>query len=118
MASKVLIPTPLKQYAGNQTSLELSGATVGELLESLTQRHSALKGHLYSEQGKLRDFVAVYVNEEDIRHLQQEKTPVGEHDVVSIVPSIAGGRSGMVEAGGTTFTREEIKRYSRHLIMP
>ena len=91
MATKILIPTPLRQYTDKEDVLELEGNTVGELLQNLTQRYSALKKHLYSEDGKLRSFVNVFVNEEDIRYLQKEATKVTEKDVVSIVPSIAGG---------------------------
>jgi adenylyltransferase/sulfurtransferase len=91
MATKVLIPTPLRQYTNKADVVELSGNTVGELLEDLTERFSPLKKHLFSEDGKLRSFVNVYLNDEDIRYLQKEATKVTEKDVVSIVPSIAGG---------------------------
>jgi molybdopterin converting factor small subunit len=90
--AKVLIPTPLRQYAGNQDAVDLSGATVGELLGSLTKQYDDLRRHLYTGEGKLRSFVNIYVNDEDIRHLQKEATRVTEGDTISIVPSIAGGR--------------------------
>ena len=89
--AKILIPTPLRPYAGDQPSVVLAGGTVGELLDSLTRGHAELRRHLYTDQGKLRSFVNVYVNDEDIRHLSREATPVSDADVVSIVPSIAGG---------------------------
>lgn len=92
MSVKVLIPSPLRRYAGNLESLELEGQSVGEVLDDLTGRYSDLKKHLYSEDGKLRNFVNVYVNDEDIRDLQQQQTSVQPTDVISIVPSIAGGR--------------------------
>jgi len=89
---KVIIPTPLRQYAGKQDALELKGATVNDLLTQLTTQYAELRRHLFTDDGKLRSFVNVYVNDEDIRHLQKEQTPVKDADVVSIVPSIAGGR--------------------------
>ena len=92
MSVKVLIPSPLRRYAGILESLELEGQSVGEVLDDLTGRYSDLKKHLYSEDGKLRNFVNVYVNDEDIRDLQQQQTSVQPTDVISIVPSIAGGR--------------------------
>ena len=90
---KVIIPTPLRQYANKQDAIELRGGTVGELLAKLTTQYGDLRRHLYTDDGKLRSFVNVYLNDEDIRYLQKESTPVKESDVVSIVPSIAGGRS-------------------------
>jgi molybdopterin converting factor small subunit len=90
--AKILIPTPLRQYAGNQNAVELAGATVGDLLGSLTQQHDELRRHLFTGEGKLRSFVNIYVNNEDIRHLEKEATRVNEGDTISIVPSIAGGR--------------------------
>ncbi|MCW5978502.1 MAG: MoaD/ThiS family protein [Bryobacteraceae bacterium] len=92
--AKVLIPTPLRQYSDKLDSVELSGATVGEVLGELTGRYDELRRHLYSDEGKLRSFVNVYVNDEDIRYLQREATPLTDKDTVSIVPSIAGGAHG------------------------
>ncbi|HEY0702625.1 MAG TPA: ubiquitin-like small modifier protein 1 [Candidatus Acidoferrales bacterium] len=91
MAVKVMIPTPLRAYAGKQESVEVSAATVGAALKALTDQHADLKKHLYSDDGKLRSFVNVYVNDEDIRYAQKDQTPVKDGDTVSIVPSIAGG---------------------------
>ncbi|MEX2260767.1 MAG: MoaD/ThiS family protein [Bryobacteraceae bacterium] len=90
--AKVLIPTPLRQYAGKQDSVELNGGTVGEVLSSLTGQYAELRRHLYNDEGKLRSFVNVYLNDEDIRYLGRDATPVKEGDTISIVPSIAGGR--------------------------
>ncbi len=90
--AKILIPTPLRQYTGNQNAVDLSGSTVGELLGLLTHQYDELRRHLYTGEGKLRSFVNVYLNDEDIRHLSKEATPVSESDTISIVPSIAGGR--------------------------
>jgi adenylyltransferase/sulfurtransferase len=72
-------------------AVDVNGATVGELLEKLAHEYSPLKKHLFTEDGNLRSFVNVYINDEDIRYLQKEATKVTEKDVVSIVPSIAGG---------------------------
>ena len=89
--AKVLIPTPLRQYADKKDSVELSGATVGEVLTALTMEFGDLRKHLFTDEGKLRSFVNVYLNDEDIRYLQKENTPTKEGDSLSIVPSIAGG---------------------------
>jgi adenylyltransferase/sulfurtransferase len=113
---KILIPTPLRQYAGNRSELELDGSTVGELLDALSEQHGELRRHLYNGEGKLRSFVNVYVNDEDIRHLQKEATQVGAGDTISIVPSIAGGATAPAETA--SLSNEEILRYSRHLIIP
>src|SRR5277367_3786129 len=93
MPVKVMIPTPLRAYAGKQESVELQATTVGEALSALTAKFAELKKHLYSDDGRLRSFVNVYVNDEDIRYLQRDQTPVKEGDTISIVPSIAGGRT-------------------------
>ncbi|HET9410092.1 MAG TPA: ubiquitin-like small modifier protein 1 [Candidatus Sulfotelmatobacter sp.] len=89
--SKVHIPTPLRQYVGKQPSVEVSGTTVAEAMSALVSQHPELKRHLYTEEGKLRSFVNVYVNDEDIRYLQKEATALKDGDSISIVPSIAGG---------------------------
>jgi MoaD family protein len=91
MAVKVIIPTPLRAYAGKQESIEVAATTVSEALSALTSQFSELKKHLFSDDGRLRSFVNVYVNDEDIRYLQKEQTAVRDGDTVSIVPSIAGG---------------------------
>jgi molybdopterin/thiamine biosynthesis adenylyltransferase/rhodanese-related sulfurtransferase/molybdopterin converting factor small subunit len=115
--AKILIPTPLRQYAGKQDSVDLAGATVGEVLNSLTSQYAELRRHLYTDEGKLRSFVNVYVNDDDIRYLDKEATALKAGDTVSIVPSIAGGSAG-IAAPPVTLSKEEILRYSRHLIMP
>src|ERR1700688_4494729 len=115
--AKILIPTPLRQYAGKQDAVQLAGETVGEVLQSLTRQYADLRRHLYNDEGKLRSFVNVYVNDEDIRYLDKEATTLKDSDTVSIVPSIAGGSAG-IAAPPVTLSKEEILRYSRHLIMP
>jgi len=92
MPVKVIIPTPLRQYTGKQDTVELEAATVAEALAGLANKYQGLRKHLYNEEGKLRSFVNIYLNEEDIRYLQKDQTPLNDNDVLSIVPSIAGGR--------------------------
>src|ERR1041385_6308457 len=116
MPTKILIPTPLRPFTGKQDAVEADGATIGELLANLTSRYEGLKPHLYNDQGKLRSFVTVYLNDEDIRYLEKEKTAVKPGDTISIIPSVAGGAQGVAEEA--KLTNEEVKRYSRHLIMP
>jgi len=139
MATRILIPTPLRPYTDKKDAVDAEGATVGELLADLTRRHEGLKAHLYNDQGRLRSFVNIYVNDEDIRYLQKEQTPVSAGDTVSIIPSVAGGAptdtdtrtDASVRADADVrsvrlqpdrdlpqLTNDEIKRYSRHLIMP
>jgi len=89
--SKIHIPTPLRQYVGKQASVDVSGATVGEAMNALVAQHPDLRKHLYTDEGKLRAFVNLYLNDEDIRYLQKEATALKDSDDISIVPSIAGG---------------------------
>ena len=91
MATKILIPTPLRPYTDKKEAVEATGATIGELLTDLTTTDAGLKVHLLNEQGKLRSFVNIYINDEDIRYLQKDQTPVSASDTVSIIPSVAGG---------------------------
>ena len=88
---QIQIPSPLRQYSGKQASTHVPGKTVGEALAGLVAQHPDLKRHLYTEDGKLRAFVNVYVNDEDMRYLQKEATVLKDGDTISIVPSIAGG---------------------------
>src|SRR5437660_2294113 len=115
---KILIPTPLRPYTDKQDAVDASGATVGELLADLTRKHSGLKAHLYNEQGKLRSFVNVYVNDEDIRYLDKDATKLAGNETIAIVPSIAGGAVGVVEPQTAVLSNEEVARYSRHLMLP
>ena len=89
--AKVLIPTPLRQFADKHDSVDLTGATVAEVLASLTQKFPDLRKQLFNDEGKMRSFVNVYLNDDDIRYLQKDATPVATGDTLSIVPSIAGG---------------------------
>jgi adenylyltransferase/sulfurtransferase len=92
MAVKVLIPTPLRPHAGGKAAAEFPAKTVGEALSHLTVEFTDLKKHLFTDQGKLRSFVNVYLNGEDIRYLAQENTATKDGDTINIIPSIAGGR--------------------------
>ena len=127
MAVTVFIPTALRQFAGNHAEVSVEAGTVGEALDKVTGEHAELRRHLYGEQNILRNFVNVYVNDEDIRHAQRLDTPVKDGDTVSIIPAIAGGAAteaevgtGPANAGGElpSLSNDEIARYSRHLIMP
>jgi molybdopterin converting factor small subunit len=89
--ARILIPTPLRQFAEKNDTVELPGKTVGEALSALTARFPDLKKNLYNDEGKLRSFVNVYLNDEDIRYMNKEATAVGDSDTITIVPSIAGG---------------------------
>ena len=91
MPNTIHIPTPLRPFTDAQESVEVQGSTVGELLTDLTTRYDGLRKHLYTEEGRLRNFVNVYLNDEDIRYLEREATPVKAGDTLSIVPSVAGG---------------------------
>ena len=88
---QIQIPSPLRQYTGKQSTVSIPASTVGDALTGLVSQHPDLKRHLYNEEGKLRAFVNVYVNDEDMRYLQKEATALNDGDTISIVPSIAGG---------------------------
>jgi sulfur-carrier protein adenylyltransferase/sulfurtransferase len=120
MALTVLLPTALRHLVGNQDAVLLSGKTVAEVMNDLVNKFPELRKHLFNNEGRLRNFVNVYVNDEDVRYMQEENTPVKEGDTVSIVPSIAGGNIAAIEEtfAGIELSNDEIARYSRHLIMP
>ncbi|MGH9361905.1 MAG: molybdopterin-synthase adenylyltransferase MoeB [Thermoanaerobaculia bacterium] len=118
------IPTPLRRFTGEQGEVEVEGGTVAEALRDLVRRHPALERHLYADDGRLRSFVNVFKNDEDVRYLERERTPVAEGDALSIVPSIAGGAAAepavapRPAADLPELEPSEIRHYSRHLIMP
>ena len=86
------IPTPLRAYTGGQQTVNVPGATAGAALQQLTVAYPELQQHLYTPEGKLRSFVNIYLNDDDIRYLpQKDATPVSEDDELTIIPSIAGG---------------------------
>ena len=123
----ILIPTPLRAYTGQKATVEVDAATVKDALAKLTEAHPELKNHLFGSESKLRSFVNVYKNDDDIRDLpEKENTSLSADDELSIIPSIAGGTPAIAEealaepltAELPKLTNEEIARYSRHLILP
>jgi molybdopterin/thiamine biosynthesis adenylyltransferase/rhodanese-related sulfurtransferase/molybdopterin converting factor small subunit len=123
--TKIFIPTALKQYAEGQEEVEINAQTVDEALKDLTEQFPGLKKHLYNESGALRNFVNVYLNDEDVRYLERGGTKLGANDNLSIIPAIAGGAPpaspappALVQNGHVELGREEIQRYSRHLLVP
>jgi adenylyltransferase/sulfurtransferase len=115
---KILIPTPLRQYTAKENSVTVPGGTVGEALDALTNLYPELRKQIFNDEGKLRSFVNVYLNDEDIRYLSKAATPAAEADTISLVPSIAGGSSVAAPPAAPALSNEEILRYSRHLIIP
>lgn len=91
MPVSVRIPTPLRKLTRDQELVEAEGATVGAILKSLDTTFPGLGERIFDDQGQVRRFVNVFLNDEDIRFLSQLDTPVNEHDEISIVPAIAGG---------------------------
>ena len=123
----ILIPTPLRAFTGQKSTVEVDAANVKDALAKLTEAHPELKQHLFGAEGKLRSFVNVYVNDDDIRDLPgKDATPLSAGDELSIIPSIAGGTPAVAEealaepavADLPKLSNEEIARYSRHLILP
>jgi molybdopterin converting factor small subunit len=91
MAATVRIPSPLQRLTNNLAEVQARGSTVAELIESLEQQYPGIKDRLCDESGRLRRYVNIYVADEDIRHQQNENTPVPDGAEVSIIPAIAGG---------------------------
>ena len=91
MAQKVRIPTPLRKLTNNEEVVEVSAATIGDAISELQTRYPGIKERLVDESGSVRRFVNVYVNEEDIRFLQNQQTKLNDGDEISIIPAIAGG---------------------------
>src|SRR6266853_1838291 len=93
MAKTVRIPTPLRKLTNNEEVVEVKASTIGDAITELQSRYPGIKERLVDDQGEVRRFVNVYVNEEDIRFLQNQQTPLKEGDEISIIPAIAGGRA-------------------------
>ena len=91
MSTQVRIPTPLRKLTGDQEVVSAEGATVAEIFTSLETSYPGLGERILDEEGNVRRFVNVFVNDEDIRFLQEKATPVKDTDEISIVPAIAGG---------------------------
>ena len=115
MTVKVIIPTALRQHTENEDELRVNARTVSDALKQLTTTFPGLKRHLYADNGRLRNFINIYLNEEDIRYKEGENTPLKDGDTLMIVPAVAGGSHEESKVG---FSNGEIARYSRHLIMP
>ena len=124
---RVRIPTPLRSFADGRSEISADAATVGDAVEQLMVAHPGLRRHLCAPDGRLRSFVSVYVNDRDMRELEREATPVSDGDEVAIVPAIAGGAPSSVDranagapapSSGDAFARDELLRYSRHLLLP
>ena len=113
----ILIPTAFRAFAGGTARYDVAAGTVGEALGRLAEDHAGLRAHLFGDDGQLRQFVNIYLGEEDIRYLQGPATPLTDGDELTIVPSIAGGAAES-SAAETTLSGDEILRYSRHLIIP
>ena len=129
MPVKIVVPTPMQRYTMNKEEVEVGGATVDHALQHLAENYPDIRKHLFNDDGTLRAFVNVYVNDEDSRYLQAGATPVKDGDTLTIVPSIAGGLDAVGSGGAPSFhlaqnpdlidlSNDEVMRYSRHLIMP
>jgi molybdopterin synthase sulfur carrier subunit len=91
MSHRIFIPTPLRRFAGNADSVEVDAATVKEIIERIEERYPGFQGRICDEGGRLRRFINVYINGEDVRFLEDLATPIPEGAEVSIIPAIAGG---------------------------
>ncbi len=91
MAKKVRIPTPLRKLTNNEEVVEIEAITIGDAIQELQSRFPGIKERLVDDKGEVRRFVNVYVNEEDIRFLSNQQTPLKDGDEISIIPAIAGG---------------------------
>ncbi len=118
MGTKILIPTALRQYAGGHEIVEVSAQNVSGALSQLSETYPDLKKNLFSEQGSLRSFINIYKGDENIRDLENLDTPIKDGDELLIVPSIAGGSDTTDLLEDTALSNDEIKRYSRHLLIP
>ena len=110
----IIIPTPLRKFTNQQTRITVEGKTIKEAFSDLIHNYPDVKKNLIDENEKIRGFVNIFLEDEDIRNLQEEETIIQPNSVISIIPAIAGG-SGLEEIN---FTKEELARYNRHIIIP
>jgi adenylyltransferase/sulfurtransferase len=110
---KVLIPYALRSFTERDAEVEAEGGTAGEAINALANAYPALKTHLFTEDGRLRDFINLFVGGVNINSLQGLNTPIADNGEMMIVPAIAGG-----SGGESNLSNEEIARYSRHLLLP
>ena len=89
--AKIIIPTPLRKFTGNQASIEVDAVDIRESINALTNLYPDLKKQLLTDAGEIRQFVRIFLGDEDIKVLNRERTPVTEDAVISIIPAIAGG---------------------------
>ena len=94
MAIKVRIPTPLMKLTDNQSEVSAEGETISDIINNLENQFNGIKDRICEENGAPRRFINIYINEEDIRFLEGEKTTVKDGDEISIIPAIAGGVGG------------------------
>jgi len=113
---QVLIPSALRAFTKGQSAVQVNGATIGEILNNFAGQFPQVRRHLYNDSGQLRNFVNVFLGDDDVRSLKKEATRVANTDVISIVPAVAGGNAS--GANAPVLSNEEISRYSRHLILP
>ena len=122
MTVTVIIPTALRQHTDDEDEFKLNARTVSDALKELVTAFPSLRRHLYSESGRLRNFINIYLNEEDIRYKEGEGTLLKDGDTLMIVPAVAGGAHASVDDeehdSKVSFSSGEFARYSRHLIMP
>jgi sulfur-carrier protein adenylyltransferase/sulfurtransferase len=130
----IIIPTPLRKFTNNTARLQVNAGTIRDTVNQLTQNFPDLKKHLLDETGNIRSYVNIFIGNDDIRDLQQDKTGVKEDSVISIVPAIAGGlpdspagdnkdnghnhKNAIFTHKDVVFTKEELARYNRHIIIP
>lgn len=110
----IVIPTPLRKFTENQTRISVKGSTIRESIDELTLNFPDLKKNLIDENNQLRTFVSIFLDDTDIRDLNQENSLVNENSTISIIPAIAGG----IHDEDITFSRAELERYNRHIIIP
>ncbi len=115
MTVKVYIPTPFRALTEKQARVEVHPGTVGDALQELESRYPGMRERLRDPQGALFEYINVYVNSQAIDDLQGEGTAIKDGDEMSIIPAVAGGANGA--PAGALFTEEQVKRYSRHLLL-
>lgn len=110
----IIIPTPLRKFTNQQSKINVDGKNIKEVFEELTLNFPEIKKNLIDENGNIRGFVNIFLEDEDIRNLQKENTLIEKNSIISIIPAIAGG----VDDKETYFSKEELSRYNRHIIIP
>jgi len=110
MKVSVYIPTPLRRFTANTSTVEIEADAISDLLDSLVRRYPDLNDHLLDQQGEVQRFINIYVNKEEIHALRGKDTELHEGDEIAIIPAMAGG--------ATPFSEDQIRRYSRHIILP